>query len=145
MSLKYNYTEFQKEIDNRNIDHLIHFTPTRNLYSILENRELMSRAKLENLDIEQFDISEIDLMKGPEKILDNLQLLFLFENLNIKMERKHLIVYLSSKQLDRQYLLELNKELEMICNILVNKLQVDILHLFQMCTQFYIQHNVFGH
>lgn len=56
MSLKYNYTEFQKEIDNRNIDHLIHFTPTRNLYSILENRELMSRAKLENLDIEQFDI-----------------------------------------------------------------------------------------
>ena len=55
MSLKHNYTEFQEEIDKRKIDCLIHFTPTRNLFSILENNELMSRAKLENLDIEQFD------------------------------------------------------------------------------------------
>jgi hypothetical protein len=56
MSSKPNYTEFQQEINRRKIDCLIHFTPTRNLFSILENKELMSRAKLENLDIEQFDI-----------------------------------------------------------------------------------------
>lgn len=56
MSLKPNYTEYQQEIERRAINCLIHFTPTINLFSILENNELMSRAKLENLDIEQFDI-----------------------------------------------------------------------------------------
>jgi hypothetical protein len=56
MSLKPNYIEFQNEIKKREIEYLIHFTPTINLFSILENNELMSRAKLENLDIEQFDI-----------------------------------------------------------------------------------------
>lgn len=50
------YWELKKEVNIRRIDHLIHFTPTINLYSILENGELMSRAKLESLDIEQFDI-----------------------------------------------------------------------------------------
>jgi len=56
MSLKPNHIEFQNEIKQREIEFLIHFTPTINLFSILENNELMSRAKLENLDIEQFDI-----------------------------------------------------------------------------------------
>jgi len=56
MTSKDNYIEFQKEIDQRKIEFLIHFTPTRNLYSILEQKKLMSRATLENLDIEQFDI-----------------------------------------------------------------------------------------
>lgn len=56
MSLKIDYTVFQQELEKRKIDCLIHFTPTRNLFSILENNELMSRTKLENLDIEQFDI-----------------------------------------------------------------------------------------
>ena len=56
MSLKPNYIEFQNEIKRREIECLIHFTPTINLFSILENNNLMSRAKLENLDIEQFDI-----------------------------------------------------------------------------------------
>lgn len=56
MSLKPNYIEFQNEIKERGIEYLIHFTPTKNLLSILDNNELMSRAKLENLDIEQFDI-----------------------------------------------------------------------------------------
>jgi hypothetical protein len=50
------YWELKKEVNLRRIDHLIHFTPTINLYSILENGELMSRAKLECLDIEHFDI-----------------------------------------------------------------------------------------
>ena len=56
MSLKTDHIEFKNEIDKRGIEFLIHFTPTINLFSILENKELMSRAKLESLDIEQFDI-----------------------------------------------------------------------------------------
>lgn len=56
MSVKPDYTDFQNEIAKRGIEYLIHFTPTINLFSILINKELMSRAKLESLDIEQFDI-----------------------------------------------------------------------------------------
>ena len=56
MNLKPNHIEFQNEIERREIKYLIHFTPTLNLYSILEQEKLMSRATLENLDIEQFDI-----------------------------------------------------------------------------------------
>lgn len=56
MSTKANYIDFKNEIESRGIEYLIHFTPTINLFSILENNELMSRAKLESLDIEQFDI-----------------------------------------------------------------------------------------
>lgn len=56
MRTKENHKEFQDEIDRRSIDCLIHFTPTINLFSILENNWLMSRARLEELDIEQFDI-----------------------------------------------------------------------------------------
>lgn len=56
MEFKSNYREYQNEIQQRQIKYLIHFTPTINLYSILEHKEIMSRAKLENLDIEQFDI-----------------------------------------------------------------------------------------
>jgi hypothetical protein len=56
MSRKENYQEFQREIDERRIQHLIHFTPTLNLFSILEHGQLMSRAMLEDLDIQQYDI-----------------------------------------------------------------------------------------
>jgi len=56
MELKKDYIEFQSEISRRGIEYLIHFTPTINLYSILEQEKLMSRRVLENLDIEQFDI-----------------------------------------------------------------------------------------
>jgi hypothetical protein len=56
MILKPDHIDFKKEIKQREIEFLIHFTPTINLFSILENNELMSRAKLEDLDIEQFDI-----------------------------------------------------------------------------------------
>jgi len=56
MNLKKDYIEFQSEISRRGIEHLIHFTPTINLYSILEQEKIMSRRVLENLDIDQFDI-----------------------------------------------------------------------------------------
>lgn len=56
MSIKNNYKEFQYDIEARGIGYLIHFTPTINLYSVLEHQQLMSRAMLESLDVEQFDI-----------------------------------------------------------------------------------------
>lgn len=56
MNLKTDYLEFQKEISKRGIEYLIHFTATKNLYSILEQGKLMSRKVLESLDIKQFDI-----------------------------------------------------------------------------------------
>lgn len=56
MNMKENYSEFISEIKERGIEKLIHFTPTRNLYSIFEQKKIMSRLALENLDIYQFDI-----------------------------------------------------------------------------------------
>lgn len=56
MEEKLNYTEFKKEITDRGIEHLIHFTPTINLLSIFEQGKLLSRAMLERFDIDQTDI-----------------------------------------------------------------------------------------
>lgn len=56
MKLKINHIEFKSEIEKRGIKYLIHFTPTLNLYSILEQDKLMSRSILERLDIERYDI-----------------------------------------------------------------------------------------
>lgn len=56
MELKQNYLEFQKEIADRGIEYLIHFTPTINLLSIFEQGKLLSRGMLEKFDIEQTDI-----------------------------------------------------------------------------------------
>jgi len=56
MEEKQNYIEYKKEISDRGIEHLIHFTPTINLLSIFEQSKLLSRALLEQFDIEQTDI-----------------------------------------------------------------------------------------
>jgi len=56
METKSNYLEFESEIKKRGIDYLIHFTPTINLYSILEQGKLLSRGLLEKMNIEQTDI-----------------------------------------------------------------------------------------
>lgn len=53
---KANALKFKEEIAMRGISHLIHFTPTINLLSIYEQGKLMSRAMLENFDIDQTDI-----------------------------------------------------------------------------------------
>ena len=66
MELKKDYIEFQNEISRRGIECLIHFTPTINLYSILEQRKLMSRRVLENLDIDQFDV--LDYVKFADSV-----------------------------------------------------------------------------
>lgn len=56
MDLKPDYIQFQKEIEDRGIKHLIHFTPAINLLSIFEQGKILSRALLEKFDIEQTDI-----------------------------------------------------------------------------------------
>lgn len=56
MILKRDHVTFEKEISDRGIGHLIHFTPTINLLSIFEQGKLLSRALLEKFDIEQTDI-----------------------------------------------------------------------------------------
>ncbi|PKQ62424.1 hypothetical protein BZG01_17475 [Labilibaculum manganireducens] len=56
LNFKQDSDNFKQFISEREIEFLVHFTATKNLYSILENGKLMSRAKLESLDIEQFDI-----------------------------------------------------------------------------------------
>jgi hypothetical protein len=66
MKLKSNYLEFQDEIAKRNITELIHFTPTKNLYSIFEHGEIICRERLENLNIELFDI--LDYIKFTDEI-----------------------------------------------------------------------------
>lgn len=56
MQEKQNHIAFKKEISHRGIEHLIHFTPTINLLSIFEQGKLLSRALLEQFDVEQTDI-----------------------------------------------------------------------------------------
>lgn len=56
MELKNDYINFQKEIKDRNIEYLIHFTPTINLLGIFEQGKLLSRALIEQFDINQTDI-----------------------------------------------------------------------------------------
>ncbi len=62
MSLKPNYIEFQKEIADRGIENLIHFTPTINLLSIFEQGKLLSRALLEKNDIDDTLLDFIEFL-----------------------------------------------------------------------------------
>jgi hypothetical protein len=62
MELKLNYAEFQKEISDRGIQYLIHFTPTINLLSIFEQRKLLSRALLEQNDIDDTLLDFIEFL-----------------------------------------------------------------------------------
>ena len=66
MKLKPNYPVFKNEIKSRGIDCLVHFTPTLNLLSILEQKQLLSRSILESLDLEQYDI--LDYVKFTDDV-----------------------------------------------------------------------------
>lgn len=66
MEKKKDYREFQREIERRGIEHLIHFTPTINLFSIFEQEKLLSRAILEKFDIRQTDI--FDFVEFTDKV-----------------------------------------------------------------------------
>jgi len=78
MEFKLDYKEFQKVITDRGIGQLVHFTPTINLYSILEQGKLLSRGLLERLNIEQTDILDYiqftDAIRYDDKSYINLSI-----------------------------------------------------------------------
>jgi hypothetical protein len=54
--MKANHEDFKREVDRRKITCLIHFTPTINLLSMYEQNKILSRAKLEELNMMKEDI-----------------------------------------------------------------------------------------
>ncbi|MBF8962992.1 DUF4433 domain-containing protein [Pontibacter sp. FD36] len=80
MDTKINYSSFEEQISIRKIEYLVHFTPTINLLSIIENGYLYSRTYLEHLDIEQTDILDFveftDEVRYDDKNYINLSLSF---------------------------------------------------------------------
>ena len=66
MKLKPDYSIIKAEVERRGIKSLVHFTPTINLMGILEQKALMSRADLEKLDVEVFDL--LDYVKFTDEI-----------------------------------------------------------------------------
>jgi len=77
MEEKPNHIEFKKEISDRGIEYLIHFTPTINLLSIFEQKKLLSRALLETNDVDDtlLDLIEfLDSIRFDDKNYINLSL-----------------------------------------------------------------------
>ncbi len=98
MELKLNHTDFKKEISDRGIQHLIHFTPTINLLSIFEQGKLLSRALLEQNDIDDtlLDFIEfLDSIRYDDKHYINLSIsspnYFLFNRFRERTNDKHYI------------------------------------------------------
>ncbi|MEW7401426.1 DarT ssDNA thymidine ADP-ribosyltransferase family protein [Elizabethkingia anophelis] len=114
MELKSDYTEFQKEITDRGIEHLIHFTPVINLLSIFEQGKLLSRALLEKFDIDQTDIFDYveftDEIRFDDKSYINLSIQhpnsFLFNRFQQKTANEHHIYWCVLK-IDKKYIYQL--------------------------------------
>ena len=111
MNFKNNYTEFQKEIESKGIEHLVHFTPTINLLSIFEQGKLLSRALLEQFDIDQTDIFDYieftDDIRFDDKSYINLSVQhpnsFLFNRFRQKTaDENH--IYWCVLKIDKQYI-----------------------------------------
>ncbi|MGV0846765.1 DUF4433 domain-containing protein [Empedobacter falsenii] len=66
INLKPNYIDFKKEINEREIEYLIHFTPVINLLSMFEQEKILSRALLEQYDVYQTDI--LDFIEFTDEI-----------------------------------------------------------------------------
>lgn len=111
MNFKPNYIEFQTEIEDRGIKHLIHFTPTINLLSIFEQGKLLSRALLEQFDIDQTDIFDYieftDDIRFDDKSFINLSIQhpnsFLFNRFRQKTANEHHIYWCVLK-IDKKYI-----------------------------------------
>lgn len=111
MNLKPNYIEFQKEIEERGIEHIIHFTPTINLLSIFEQGKLLSRTLLEQFDIDQTDIFDYieftDDIRFDDKSFINLSIQhpnsFLFNRFRQKTANEHHIYWCVLK-IDKKYI-----------------------------------------
>lgn len=115
MELKPNYKDFIKELADRQIEHLIHFTPTINLLSIFEQGKIMSRAILEQLDIESTDIFDYikftDDIRFDNKSFINLSIQHpnasLFNRFRQKTESEHHIYWCVLK-IDTKYIYKLD-------------------------------------
>lgn len=111
MNFKPNYIEFQTEIAGRGIEYLIHFTPTINLLSIFEQGKLLSRALLEQSDIDQTDIFDYieftDDIRFDDKSFINLSIQhpnsFLFNRFRQKTANEHHIYWCVLK-IDKKYI-----------------------------------------
>ena len=95
MEEKQNHIEFKKEISDRGIEHLIHFTPTINLLSIFEQGKILSRALLEKNEIDDtlLDFIEfLDNIRFDDKNYINLSLsspnFFLFNRFRERTQDK---------------------------------------------------------
>ncbi len=85
MEIKPNYIEFKKEIEHRNIEYLVHFTPTINLLSIYEQGYLYSRKKLKEIGEFNPDMAIEDYVDYMDplrldKIIDHINLSIQFPN-----------------------------------------------------------------
>lgn len=68
---KYNKTEFEDEILRREIECLIHFTTTKNLYSIFEKKRILSRNQLNHMFSENDDSIDIIVFNDLNRYDDN--------------------------------------------------------------------------
>ena len=98
MQEKTNHIEFKKEISDRGIEYLIHFTPTINLLSNFEQGKILSRALLEENNIDDFLLDFIeftDLNRFDDSRYINLSIsspnYFLFNKFRQRTEDKHYI------------------------------------------------------
>jgi hypothetical protein len=113
MLTKPNHSEFQKEIAERGIQHLIHFTPSINLLSIFEQGKILSRALLEKFDISQTDIFDYveftDNIRYDDKSYINLSVQhpndFLFNRFRQKTA-EHLHITWCVLKIDTKYIYE---------------------------------------
>jgi hypothetical protein len=113
MEQKVDYQEFLKEISGREIEHLVHFTPTINLLSIFEQEKILSRALLEQFDIEQTDIFDYieftDNIRFDDKSYINLSIQhpnsFLFNRFREKTQNDLHITWCVLK-IDKKYIYE---------------------------------------
>lgn len=106
-----NYWELRKEVNKRRIEYLIHFTPTINLLSIFEQGKLLSRALLEQFDIDQTDIFDYieftDDIRFDDKSFINLSIQhpnsFLFNRFQQKTSNENHINWCVLK-IDKKYI-----------------------------------------
>lgn len=75
MGLKSDYMVFQKEIEERNIEYLVHFTPTINLLGIFEKSKILSRKLLEENNVDLLDYTKFtDDIRFDDKNYINLSI-----------------------------------------------------------------------
>src|SRR6478609_9019178 len=111
MELKPDHLEFEKEIEEREIQYLIHFTPTINLLGMFDQKRLISRKLIEKFDVDQTDIFDYieftDEMRYDDKNYINLSIQhpnsFLFKHFQHKTANESHIYWCVLK-IDKKYI-----------------------------------------